>query len=338
MPALSEFVTSVTQDRFIPKIIDNILDGNVLTSRLLKNPRVWRGGVSIEVPVFLSTSAAPGISALGSYSGFDTFNVTQENVKQRATFTPSQLYVSIPISGIQRAVNQGDAAVLDLIATEMEFRANALKDEMGRQLYLDGTGNSGKDILGLVAAVDDGTNVVTYGGISRATYQNWRGTVTAQSGNLSLPNLAADFDAATFGNETPTIMVTTPAVFTIYEALLTPTTSHMYSMNDFRLTADGLVRIGGTVAANQGFRALTFRGIPFVADARCPSGHIFTLNENHISFYVIPQPEREVRAGFAWTGWKEPVNQDAIIGQLLWYGQLVCDSPTRNALRTDVTS
>lgn len=154
MPALSAIVSSITQDRFIPKAVDNVLNGNVLTMRLMRNSRTWRGGVSIEQPVHLSD-----ITAVGSYSGFDTLSTTQENTRQRASFTPSQVYVAIPISGIQKAANQGDAAVLDLVATEVEWRTKRLKDEMGTEMYTDGTGNLSKDILGLVAAVDDATNV-----------------------------------------------------------------------------------------------------------------------------------------------------------------------------------
>ena len=333
MPALSAFVTTLTQSRLLPKVIDNVLNGNVLTMRLMKNSRTWLGGTSIDIPVNLED-----ITAVGSYSGFDVFNTTQENIRQRAVFTPSQYYVSVPLSGIQKAVNQGEPAIINLIATELEWRTNRLKDELGTDLYLDGTGNSSKAILGLVAAFDDSTNVTTYAGLSRATYTNWRGTLTAQSGSLSLANLASDFNAAQRGDDLPTLIVTTPAVFNLYEALLTPTVSHQFSANDFRLTSDGIARVGGAIAANQGFRALTFRGIPVVADEKCTSGNIFTINEKHLNFYSIPQPEREVKSGFAWTGWKEPANQDAVVGELLWYGQLLCDAPRTNARRTGVTS
>jgi len=334
MAALSTFVSSVTQDRFIPKVVDSVLNGNVLTMRLMKSARTWRGGVSIEVPVNLTS-----YTQLGSYSGFDAFSTTQQNTRQKASFTPSQVYASVAISGIQRAANQGEAAVIDLVATEMDQRALDLKDEMGTQVYGDGTGNSSKDILGLQAAVDDSTNIATYGGLSRSTYPNWQATLTAQSGSLSLANLAADFDAAQHGNDSPTLIVTTPAVFSIYEALLTPTVSHQFSMNDFRMTGDGMAKVGGAIAANQGFRALTFRGVPVVADEKCTSGNIYTLNENHLFFYTLPNVQHKSdKSGFAWTGWKEPVNQDAVVGQLLWYGQLTTDSPRAHARRTGVTS
>ena len=333
MPALTTFVTTTTQSRLLPKAVDNILNGNVLSMRLMKNARTWRGGTSIDIAVNVSD-----ITQVGSYAGFDTLGVTQENIRQRASFTPSQLYVSIPVSGIQQAVNQGEPAVINLVAEEIAWRTKRLKDEFGTQIYTDGTGNSSKDILGLIAAVDDATNIVTYAGLSRNTYTNWRATLTAQSGSLSLASFASDFDAAQRGDDVPTLIVTTPAVFTFYEALLTPTVSHQFSMNDFRMTSDGMVKVGGTVAANQGFRALTFRGIPVVADEKCTSGNIYTLNENHLFFYQIPQVGRQIKDGFAWTGFKEPANQDAVVGQLLWYGQLVGDSPRTHARRTGVTS
>lgn len=335
MPALGTFVTSVTQDRFISKVTDNVLNGNVLTMRLMRNPRTWRGGVSIEVPVNLTA-----YTNLGSYSGFDTFATAQQNTRQRASFTPSQIYCSIIVSGIQHAVNQGEAAQVDLIAAEMEQRTNELKDELGTEIYSDGTGNASKDFLGIHAAVDDSTNVTTYGGLSRSTFTNWRGTLTAQSGSLSLANLASDFDAAQRGDDAPTLIVTTPAVFTIYEALLTPTVQHQLAFTGYdMLTASGISKNGP--AAGQGFRSLYFRGVPVVADEKCTSGNIFTLNEKHLFFYTIPQslPNRNaVQSGFYWTGWKEPANQDAVVGELLYYGQLICDAPRTQARRTGVTS
>jgi len=339
MPAVSAFVTTTTQTRLLPKVVDQVLNGNVLTMRLLRQSVPWRTGTQINIPVNLSD-----ITAVGSYFGFDALSTTQENIRQRATFDPSQYYVSIPISGIQTAINQGDAAVIDLVATEINWRAKRLSDSMGDGVYSDGTGNAGKDILGIRAAIDDTTLVATYGGITRATSPRWNATVTAQVGGLSLPNLAADFDAAQRGDDAPTLMVTTPAVFSIYEALLTPTVSHQFSQNDYRLVENTggvgstMVRVGGTVAAGQGFRALTFRGIPFVSDEKCTAQELYTINENHLKFYTINRPGQSIRNGFAWTGFKEPGNQDAVVGQLLWAGQLICDAPRTMARRTGIAS
>lgn len=196
-----------------------------------------------------------------------------------------------------------------MIATEIEWRTKRLQQEMSDGVYSDGTGNSSKDFLGLQAAVGDTSTITTYAGLSRATYPTWASTVTAQSGSLSLANLASDFDAIMTYGSIPTLGITTLAVFSIYEALLTPTVSHMFTQSDFRMTSDGMVRVGGTVAANQGFRALTFRGVPVAGDPRCTTGNFYFLDENHLSFYTIPQPEREMRNGFAWTGLTQRIKE-----------------------------
>lgn len=334
MPALSKFVTTTTQTRLLPASVDNILNGNVLNMRLLRNSVNWRGGTSIDIAVNLSD-----ITGVGSYFGFDQLSTAQENIRERAVFAPSQYYANVAISGIQTAVNKGEAGVLDIVTEELNFRTKRLSDEMGTDLYGDGTANNSKAVLGLVAAVDDSTNVTTYGGISRSTFTNWRSTLTAQSGSLSLADLAADFDAAQIGNDVPTLMICPPAVFSIYEALLTPTVSHQFSMNDFRMTGEGIAKVGGTLAANQGFRALTFRGIPVVADEKCTAQNLYTLNENHLKFYTIPRGDvGALKSGFGWTGFREGFNQDAVNGLLLWAGQLISDSPRTMARRTGISS
>jgi len=42
--------------------------------------------------------------------------------------------------------------------------------------------------------------------------------------------------------------------------------------------------------------------------------------------------------GFGWTGWKKSINQDVIVSQLIWYGQLVGTQPRKNARRVSITS
>src|SRR3990167_8143468 len=288
--APSTVVTTITQDKILPNLVDTTKSGNVLMLRLFGQQKPWPSGETLRFPVKVRSS-----TALGSYAGFDVFGTAQTDQRVLASTNASQYYASITVSGIQRALNVGDAKVLDLIATEAQGIALDLRDNFGDDVYGDGTGNSSKVLLGLVAAVDDTTSVTTYLNISRSTFTAWRGTRTAQSGSLSLANLAADVDAAQVGNEVPTLGICPPAVFTIYEALLTPTVSHQYSANDYRLTAAGFQKLGADVlarnsstpAAGNGFRALTFRGIPIAADEKCTSGNLYFLNENHFSFYSV---------------------------------------------------
>ena len=154
MPALSTYVTDLTRTKLLPKIVDQVLSGNVLTMRLMGNARTWSGGYAIEIPVNVSP-----YTSMGWYYGFDSFVTTQVNTRTKAKFDPAQVYCTVNISGIQLATNRGEEAVIDLVATELEQRGKDLRDLMGDGIYSDGTGTSSKEITGLAAAVDDSTSV-----------------------------------------------------------------------------------------------------------------------------------------------------------------------------------
>lgn len=332
---LANFVTSVTREHFLPLVVDNWYDGNVLFMRLKNKKKAWRGGAQMKIPTEIA-----GRNNLGSYAGADTFATGQEDVRQQFAIDPSQYYANVTITGIQAAVNNGPEAIVDLLTTEFQSISKALMDNMGVDLYEDGTGNNTKDLTGLVAHVDDGTNVATYQGLSRSTYSRLQSTVSAQSGALGLDDLAASYDAAQVGSDQPTLGVTTPAVFTIYEALLTTNTRYTQENNSrMSVTAAGVER--GGVSANAGYTALQFRGMPIVSDDKCTSGNIYFLNENYLDLYEISPSSEFVsgtKDGFAFTGWKKPANQDVITGQLLWYGQLVGTQPRKHSRRTGVAS
>jgi len=331
--AIGNFVTSVTKQRFFPKVVDNIYEGNVLFSRLRGQARPWGSGYKLVIPTTVKDR-----SSLGSYSGFDTFVTAQEDVRQQFSIDPSQYYANVTVSGIQKALNKGNEAIVDLMAAEFSDVARALSENMGEDLYLDGTGNANKDIAGLQYHVDDATTAVTYQNLSRNTYTNLRSTRNAQGGALAFSDLASDYDASQIGTDSPTLGLTTPAVWTIIEALITPVNNMNVNQAYPKLSPTG-----GTsgISANYGFNALYYRGVPIIADEKCTSGNLYLLNENHLFFYQIPADPmfaESSKEGFSWTGWKKSQNQDAIVGQLLWAGQLVGDSPRTMSRRTGITS
>lgn len=331
--AAGAFVTTATRERFFPKAVDNIFDGNLLWQRLRGKARPWAGGHRLVISTVVSDRANAQ-----SFSGFDTLNTSQEQVRQRFTIDPSEYAINVTVSGIQLAVNRGPEAFLNLVAEEFADSARALSEKLGEDSYLDGTGNSNKDIAGLVYHVDDATDVVTYQGLSRNTYTNLRATRTAQSGALGFANLATDYDAAQRGSDSPTLIVTTPAVFSIIERLVTPTVNVNYGQQLPKLAPTGEEK---GINLFYGVNAIWYRGVPIIADEKCTSGNIFTLNENHLFLYELDYSQEVVEAskeGFGWTGWKKSTNQTAIVGHMLWAGQLVGDSSRMMARRTGVTS
>ena len=328
--AFSAFVTTVTQDRFIPKVIDNVLAGNVLLERMLGNARPWGSGHILRIPIKYQKS-----SAGGSYTGFDPLSTSQQNTRVLASYDPKQNYFSVIISGIQQAVNKGDAAVLDLLAVEMESVAKDMADELGTQFYSDGTGNSSKDITGLAAAVAaSGTyGNITYGA---STYPTWLSDVDTSTNAITLAEMRASHDAASIGNDKPTLIVTTPAIWTTFEGLLTATVNYYTQVQGYSKVNRFTTKGRGGQTGDIGFDALYFRGVPVVADEKCTSGYMYMLNENHLWMATLPHAKYgTTKNGFAWTGLKEPTNQDASVGQFLLYAQMICDSRRTQALLTN---
>jgi len=314
-------------------VVDNIFEGTVLFDRLRGKSRTWSGGRRLTIPTTLSDR-----TSLGSYSGFDTFVTTQEDVRQLFVIDPSEYYANLTISGIQKAANKGQEAFVDLLSAEFTDVSRALREEMAEDSYLDGTGNNNKDIAGLVVHIDDATNVSTYQGLSRSTFTNLNATLSTQSGALGFSNLAADYDAAQRGMDSPTLAVTTPAIWTIIEALITPTTNFEVGKQYPKL-----VPTGGTegIVVNRGFNAIYYRGVPVVSDEKCTAQNLFFINENHLFLYEMEHDPMFVVAtkqGWGWTGWKKSQNQNAIVGQLLFAGQLVGDSPRTMTRRISISS
>lgn|GEM_PF-5524143 len=181
------------------------------------------------------------------------------------------------------------------------------------------------------------TDVTTYQNLSRSTYTNLKSTRNAQSGALGFDDLATDTDAAQRGSDSPDLIITTPAVFSIIERLVTPTLNLSYGR------APQLAPTGGKQGTQLSFgaNALYWRGIPIIADEKCTSGNIWTINTKHLFLYNLDYTNELTTAtkeGFAWTGFKISQNQNAIVGHLLYAGQLVGDSPRTMARRTAVTS
>lgn len=68
-----------------------------------------------------------------------------------------------------------------------------------------------------------------------------------------------------------------------------------------------------------------------VVDSKPTTGSVFGLNTKSIKLVV--HRDRD----FHFTGFKIPINQDAIVGQILWAGNLVVPSPRLNFQMRNLT-
>lgn len=313
-------LTAITREKVLPRIVDQIGEDCPLLDRLWKSSKQWNGGVTLDIPVKYRHN-----SQGGSYSGLDVLDTGQEKTRTRATFNVKQMYQPIVLSNIDLAKNKGEQ-VADLMESEMNEAKESLKDKFGTKLQLDGTGNSSKDFAGLTAAIDDSTNVDTYGGITRSSYTWFKSNYTANVGSIMLSDFATMYSNCKSGNESPSVIVTTESLWDAYEALLQP---------QVRLMQDQ----GGQFKGEGGMKALSFRGTPIIADEYVESGKIWFINEKHLNFYHMQHPKFPTdKKGFTVTPMREPTNQDGQVGYILWYGQLVNDEPRKSGVLVGATA
>ena len=98
-----------------------------------------------------------------------------------------------------------------LLKSKIKIVEETLKETVTSQLYGDGTGNGGKDLTGLEAAI---ATTGVYGGINRTTYDWWRAKVVTNNGTtpgtattLSLNNMMRLFLALSDGNDQPDVLL-----------------------------------------------------------------------------------------------------------------------------------
>lgn len=337
--ALGDRVTTTTQDKFLPFLVDTILNSNTFATRQLGRAKKW-SGERLRFPIKVSKNPTGT-----SFSGFDSLPTNATNNRILLTYSPAFYQISVALPLDELSANKGEEQVLDLARVELEGAAHDMADDIGTLFWSTGTGNSSKDFLGLGAIVDDGTDVSTIGGQSRSTYGTLASTVTASGGTLTLALMQTLYSAVSSGSQVPTLGLATEAVADFYEQLLNP---QERISKDVPMMKKGLV--GGT-----GFTGLFFKGFPILPDEKATSQTLTFVNEDYVDFYALPlaltEPVKFKSAdikgndyssvmglGFSWSGWIKPSNQAAVVGHIYLGGDLVTNNPKRHGQLTGITS
>ncbi|NDE23251.1 MAG: phage major capsid protein, partial [Synechococcaceae bacterium WB9_3_282] len=161
---------------FIPKLVVQLYNSTPLMAALIANSQQASGGVSqVTVPV----QGAQFVNAQWSdYSGSFTQPAVQQGA-YNAEFNLKLMIAPVPFLGMEGAVQQ-DYAIIPLIEARMNDATNVMMDAMATALYNNTTNT--QQFIGLPGAIDDGTNLVTYGNINRNTYTWWKSKVYAAGG------------------------------------------------------------------------------------------------------------------------------------------------------------
>jgi hypothetical protein len=301
-------LASVTIANYSPTAADNVSAHNALLYMLDKKGRVTLdGGTQMQEVIEFASNVNTN-----SYSGADILGTSQQDVLTTAVFLLKQYSTQVLFTGTEELENAGEERIIDLVATRVKNGFHSLENRLNQDLYTDGTGNNGKNITGLAAAVPLApTN--TYGGINRATSTNafWKnykfqatvdGTGAATSSTI-IPYFNTIVLNTTRQKDKPSIIVSGGGNYTLFEAGL-----------------QTLQRFMNADLASAGFTALEYQGIPHFFDTSASgiaSTTSYFLNLDYMKWRVHKARNMvELKD-------KESVNQDVAVKTIVWAGNLV---------------
>lgn len=353
-------VYSFIREAVAPKIVDTVLRDNVFFQLLFAKGGEFDGkDASVTFKVRKNTNG-------GSFSGFDTLNASAVQNTEVARFEPRFYEKAITLAGTELTVSTTKNTVIKLAIASAESATQDFMDDLGNALYGDGTGNSGKDLTGISAAID--TAVTSYGGLVKGNYLDASGGVrnglSLIGGNtlnlnntikLTLDHIKNMITLCTSGSFYPHIALIDPLGFDYVEKLMPSvqvntvmgqTPASMVTMDQARW---GTYAIQAMVA-QAGYTSIRVKNTIFVVDEKCPVGKIFfinidtwkmdtitpygTTNIGVASDLIVGQYEKNLknRVGFGITDYIPLTNQYAELARVIFAGNLYCTNPARNGL------
>lgn len=319
--SISDIIATNIQSRS-GELADNVTNNNALLRRLKErgNVKTFSGGNVILQEIMYNDSATDNTN---SYSGYEVLNVSQNSPISAAQFSITQYAAAVSISGLEMIQNSGKEAIIDLLDGRMAVAEAQLANRLSGDIYLDGTGNSGKNLTGLGAAVPDAPSTGTYGGINRASFSFWRSVkysgVTDGGSAVSASNIQAYMDALAVqlirGTDKPDLIVCDNNYYKLY----------LQSLQSIQRITDG-----GNSSAGAGFASLKYYGAGMASDVILDGGIGNDATANHMWFlntkYMMFRPHAD-RNFVPIGGERQAVNQDAIVKLIGFAGNLTSSGP-----------
>lgn len=325
--AITDIIATTIQNRS-GKLADNVTNNNAFLMRLKQrgNVRPFSGGNVIMEEIMYGDSSTVNAN---SYSGYETINISPNSPISSAQFNISQYAAAVTMSGLETLQNASKEQIIDLMEGRMKVAEAQLMNRIAGDLYGDGTGNSGKNLTGLGAAVAD-TPTNDYGGISRSTWTFWKNQVYS-----GVTNGGAAVSAANIGQYMTALAIQLVRGKDKADLIIADNNYYQFYVNSLQ----AIQRISsetGSGDAGLGFPSLKFFGGGTSADVVLDGGigsssynsgsgnanHMWFINTNY--FFFRPHAARNfVPIG----GERQAVNQDAIVKLIGWAGNVTSSGP-----------
>ena len=307
--AITDIIATTIQSRS-GELADNLTQNNAILMHLDKkgNVRPFSGGNVILEEIMYND---PNTNNANSYSGYEVLNISPDSPISAAQYKIAQYADAVTMSGLEMLQNSSKEAIIDLLDGRMQVSEARLLNRISGDLFLDGTGNGGKNLDGLAAAVSATPTTGTYGGINAANWAFWQNTATTGT-TITNSNIQAKMTSTALqlvrGTDKADLIVADTNFYSLYVQSL-----------------QAIQRITTEESGSAGFASMKFYGGGTSADVvlgggygnEQPSNTMYFLNTNYI--FLRPHKERNfVPIG----GERQAINQDAIVKLYGWAGNL----------------
>lgn len=265
------------------------------------------------------------------YSGFQHLNPRPAELFNDAEYEPKLAAVSVTLANEDILKNSGRNQLMNLMQAHIKAAEQELVDRFVEDLHGDGTLDGGKQIGGLQLAIPTNPALGVYGGISRVDNEIWR----TKAFDIQTSPLFANLDGTT------DTQVTSDNIYEIFSICVEQLTRGkkgpdiaVCSMEHYRKFAVSMrdiqrvTKAGGL--AESGFTALQHnfsgRELEVVLEggigSAMPANTTYFLDCENLKFRYHPD-RNFVRFG----GKQMPVNQDAVVQHIGFFGNLTLSNP-----------
>lgn len=302
---LDEFYTSTWNNRS-KAVVDQIFTATPFWNWLKARKRIQfdgSGGRFLEIP--LSYAKNETITSLAKGD-----NVSLNDTKFLTTAQYTWKYVAGNLTRYftDDQQNKGKQSMINLANAKIDNLRNSLADKFEEYAFSDGTGNSSKDPNGIrtfVQSTAEASQTGTTGNVSRSTNAWWRNkqkTATGAAATYLLSDMRTLFNDCSTGQNanTPKVLFTTQTVHELYED----------EVQEIKV-------IQNSMAGDPMMTTVTFKGLPVYWSNQCPSGKMYFLNDEYLTFLIDPD------VNFTMTEWKTVANTLDRYAQIVVKGEFV---------------
>ena len=303
---------AILKNQYLGPIREQLNNDVVLLQQLDKDQESVVGK-NFTIPVHYAGNN--GLAALGENGTLPTAGAQS----YKETIVPMKyVYGRIQITGPSiRAARSDSGAFVRAIDSETKGLTRDMKKWLNKMLWGDGTGSTGKEVMGLAGIV---SATSTLQGLAPATYTWWKANILGNGGTAraiteNLLQTGMDTTEINSDGEVKLIM-TTHGVSRAYQALLTATRQYVNTMD-----------------LKGGRKALSMNGKPLVVDKDAPTGKLFMLDTDALKIYEL--------SDFDWMDQDGAIlsrvpNMDAYEATLFRYFELGCSARNAQTLIEDL--